>query len=265
MTGAFGDELYCGEEDWLTDLVIEGRLRDAAREINLHFRSWGLRGTMRAGYLQRLRRRLLDAIPGGRRLRRRQKPPAWITPFAQTHLIRNRQRRHSAFELKDNLLGIRAARDSASESVNAARHGVELRHPYRDQRLVEFVLSLPAHQLYYNGCYKHILRTAMKGILPEPIRNRIEPTSLMPLYFRGVDREKAILQACLDDPGAVWRKFVHADWVFNRWNAVLTPDQDGPHAVVPWLCVSLESWYKSSISQTQLIGDKNVEPETNVA
>jgi len=74
------------------------------------------------------------------------------------------------------MIGLDAAASSSGECSNASRHSLELRHPYRDLRLVEYVLSIPAYQLYYHGLYKHILRKSMRGILPDLIRARRQPT-----------------------------------------------------------------------------------------
>lgn len=55
---------------------------------------------------------------------------------------------------------------------NIERFNIESRHPYFDIRLVEFCLSLPAEYKLKLGVSKRILREAMKGILPEPVRIR---------------------------------------------------------------------------------------------
>jgi asparagine synthase (glutamine-hydrolysing) len=149
-----------------------------------------------------------------------------------------------AFELKGDLLGLRVSQDSSYENFNASRHAVELRHPYRDRRLVEFVLSLPAYQLYNLGFYKYILRTAMRGILPEPILSRTQPTSLAPLFSRGLEGEPNVLQACLHEPGAAWREYVRADWMTGYWNGGSPLQMDGPSAVVLWYCVSFDAWLR---------------------
>ena len=52
------------------------------------------------------------------------------------------------------------------------QHGVEIRMPFMDYRLVCYAMSLPQHSKLGNGYSKHIVREAMKGILPEPIRTR---------------------------------------------------------------------------------------------
>jgi asparagine synthase (glutamine-hydrolysing) len=51
-------------------------------------------------------------------------------------------------------------------------HGVEVRSPFMDWRLVCFVFSLPATAKIGSGFTKRILRDALKDILPEPIRTR---------------------------------------------------------------------------------------------
>ena len=246
LTGGFGDHLYSGAEDWLADLIAEGRVGEAVREVSLYLRYVGLRRTWRVGFLQSTARRKLDTIPGGRRLHRQRRVPAWLSPFAAGYLSRVDSSLDPANEPRSNLAGLETAQSSSSEIINASRHALELRHPYRDRRLVEFALTLPAYQLYYRGYYKLVLRAAMRGSLPEIIRGRRQPTSLVSLYSRGIEREKVTLQACFLNPEAGWRKFVKADWISKRWNIPLTPAQDGPEALAPWLCASYESWRQSS-------------------
>jgi len=51
-------------------------------------------------------------------------------------------------------------------------HSIESRLPFLDYRLVEFAFSLPWHAKIYRGITKQVLRAAMKGILPESVRDR---------------------------------------------------------------------------------------------
>lgn len=59
---------------------------------------------------------------------------------------------------------------------NAASFGIEVRHPFLDRRLFEYVLALPGDQLFRLGSTKGLLRRAMGGILPEKIRTRTGKT-----------------------------------------------------------------------------------------
>jgi asparagine synthase (glutamine-hydrolysing) len=51
-------------------------------------------------------------------------------------------------------------------------HGVEVRSPFMDWRLVTFTFSLPSESKINGGFTKRILRDALKGLLPETIRQR---------------------------------------------------------------------------------------------
>ena len=49
---------------------------------------------------------------------------------------------------------------------------IECRHPYLDHRIIELAFSLPATQKIRNGWTKHVMRNAMKGLIPETIRRK---------------------------------------------------------------------------------------------
>jgi hypothetical protein len=53
-------------------------------------------------------------------------------------------------------------------------HGVEVRSPFMDWRLICFLFSLPFTSKIGSGFTKRILRDAMRGILPESIRTRTQ-------------------------------------------------------------------------------------------
>lgn len=67
-------------------------------------------------------------------------------------------------------------------------HGVEIRMPFMDWRLVTYVFALPATAVAGGGYTKRILREAMRGVLPEKIRTRkgkIGFSSPMADWFNG--------------------------------------------------------------------------------
>ncbi len=247
LTGAFGDELYLGSEEWLADLIAEGRLREAWQNLAFYIRYAGPRWTLRAGYLQQLAKRAFHAIPRGKQhLHRRRTALPWLTPIADRLLFQRGTETQIFSERQASLVGLDNALYSSKEIFNASHYFLDLRHPYRDQRLVEFVIAIPAHQLFHRGYYKYILRNAMQGILPEIIRTRPHGTSLGPLFRVGMEREKAAQQACFLDPQAAWRKFVDEKWISRRWNVI--PEEDGTEGIVPWLCIAYEAWYQHFVS-----------------
>ena len=60
------------------------------------------------------------------------------------------------------------------EDRNSMAFSIESRVPYLDVRCVEFIASLPLKQKIQNGVTKVALRRAVKGLIPESIRCRMD-------------------------------------------------------------------------------------------
>jgi asparagine synthase (glutamine-hydrolysing) len=63
---------------------------------------------------------------------------------------------------------------------NAMAHGIEVRLPFLDHKLVEWVYGLPEEQLIAEGKTKWILRQSMKDKLPDSILNRTDKIAFEP-------------------------------------------------------------------------------------
>jgi asparagine synthase (glutamine-hydrolysing) len=242
LSGEGGDQLYMGAESWLLDLLSERQFGRAVRDSFLHIRHEGL--------LPFIRRTGLSRWLGGRWLRRlwTKAPLPWLTPWARSILSATGiddtwpPSSHMASRPKQlrTLLGLPDAHGICVESCYASRAGVEIRYPYRDRRLIEFMLAVPTHQLYDRGVYKPILRQAMHGLLPERIRKREQPTLLYPLFVHGMTRAEAkTVDQLLNNPDGIWSQYVRADWLKQ-----LVPDPQQPNleAFILWLCVCCELW-----------------------
>jgi asparagine synthase (glutamine-hydrolysing) len=240
LTGEYGDNLYMRGNSWLGDLIIDGKFLEACQELYLYFRYTNLRWLINTGYVQHAARVLLNSIPGGRYISRKATMPEWLTPFSIHHLPKVRS--NPILEQHAGLLDLIFANSCTSEIYPASQQEIELRHPYRDRRLVEFVLNLPAYQLFYRSLYKRILRSATQGILPDIIRYRDQPTFLTPFFYRGVEQKRSDLQVQFQNTQSAWTKFVEQNWILHQSNIMQIPEQDGAYAIVPWLCASFQSW-----------------------
>jgi asparagine synthase (glutamine-hydrolysing) len=60
-----------------------------------------------------------------------------------------------------------AQQDRASQ-----RDGVELRHPFLDVRLLDFLLAIPPEERVAKGLVKPVLRRAMRGVVPTFVLRR---------------------------------------------------------------------------------------------
>lgn len=86
--------------------------------------------------------------------------------------------------------------------------GLEVRVPYCDHHLVEYVWNIPWAMKAMNGHRKQVLRDAAEGLLPEDVRNRPKspyPKTHNPLYEELV---RARLAAILDDPSSPVRSLL---------------------------------------------------------
>jgi asparagine synthase (glutamine-hydrolysing) len=63
---------------------------------------------------------------------------------------------------------------------NSMAHSREVRLPFLDHRLVEFIFSLPDSLIIRNGWTKWILRQALRGVVPDAILNRIDKLGYEP-------------------------------------------------------------------------------------
>lgn len=64
----------------------------------------------------------------------------------------------------------------------AGAFGIEPRHPFMDKRLIEYCLALPPEQSFSDGWSRVVMRRAMKGVVPEPVRTRVGKASLAAPY-----------------------------------------------------------------------------------
>jgi asparagine synthase (glutamine-hydrolysing) len=127
---------------------------------------------------------------------------------------------------------------------SAAAMGVEVRHPFLDRRLVEFVLAIPGEQLFRLDVSKNLLRRAMAGLLPERIRQRARKTSFTPflelmVWNRAMDEVQEILRSPLSaDLGIVDGEHLRAAYLgfVNRGTDELRR--------ALWCAITLEIWLR---------------------
>jgi asparagine synthetase B (glutamine-hydrolysing) len=96
---------------------------------------------------------------------------ALLTPQFTTRLFRNARREdfsmQSAYDrwVSGNLVDCLRGSDLISSAFS-----LEPRYPFLDHRIVEFALSIPTRQKVRKGLSKYVLRTTMKGAIPEAVR-----------------------------------------------------------------------------------------------
>lgn len=250
LTGVFADQMYSGWEEWLSDLVLDGRAGQAVRHLWAQLRYTGPRATVSAGSTRRLVARAFPRVLV--RWRTRPRPPEWLLPWSARQLEPRSKpvsepHGFRRWEQHGALLGPGAAQDGSGEIFNANLARIELRHPFRDRRLVEFMLSLPAYQLATAEDIKLVQRAGLKGLLPESVRLRNRYTDLTALHARGLlEREAERVREIVRRRDATWRRFVCPDWMEKVLR--LRPETSRSRRESGWLaalwrCVSFEGWW----------------------
>lgn len=82
-------------------------------------------------------------------------------------------------------------------------HGLEVRVPFCDYRIAEYMYGVPWEYKDYKGQEKGLLRYAMRGLLPEEVLWRKKspyPKTHDPLYMQLVSEKLAEVMLCDDEP-----------------------------------------------------------------
>jgi asparagine synthase (glutamine-hydrolysing) len=178
LSGIGGDELLGGVPDptpELADLLRTWHLRTFGRQLF----AWSL--ARRRPVTQLLFRAMLYLLPTPLRayLTRDAAPPAWIhESFAaryhwrRLHIGPVQKISSSLPSQRDYLRGIDVLRAILATGSAPAQLTQEVRYPFLDRTLVEFLLAIPKTQLLRPGDRRSLMRRALVGLVPEEILSR---------------------------------------------------------------------------------------------
>jgi asparagine synthase (glutamine-hydrolysing) len=228
LDGYGGDFLFQVSRVYIADLLASGRVADAVIDWRaMDSGREGLPGFVRYGVqpvLPRWAKRTFNRSRGGLRIpsSMERTPPPWINPrFIRNHAFAERfaalgpdaQQADTAVdrEAQFYLTHQFFARVNSRMAGFAFDHGVELRSPLFDARVVRFALSRPRAERNTAGDHKRLLRASMTGLLPESVlASRTKKTGTLTTYFsehmwkEGLSRIARVLPACaLVDAGVV--------------------------------------------------------------
>jgi asparagine synthase (glutamine-hydrolysing) len=192
LYGDGGDQLFAVSTVFLRDLFAELKWRDLRRE----WRSFG-GGGVRALWASVARPTLAARVRGAHgRTRPTIAFPDWLNrAFVVRHSLEARQTEAeaalasgggglAAAETRRSLGNPTVPRVLAGFSGLGLEHGVELRAPLLDRRIVEFALRRPRPERASAGAVKHLLRRAGRDLLPSSVlAPRPAKTGVLTDYF----------------------------------------------------------------------------------
>jgi len=213
LLGGMGSDHYLtGSPMWLADLVRAGRMIEAARGCA------AVGAALRTSMWRAARRHAIEPLlPLALRyacVRAEYRLPAWI-PKA---FVRRYDMRDSLWFMRIGRQGMPTRFQDAIaielEAIDAilrfkvSEQPIELRFPFLDRALVELALGGPRDHVCEPGVTKVVLREAMRGRLPETVRQRstkggIDARILWALTHERERIDTLIRQSCLADLGAI--------------------------------------------------------------
>jgi asparagine synthase (glutamine-hydrolysing) len=125
---------------------------------------------------------------------------------------------------------------------NSMAHSREVRLPFCDHRLAEFVFSLPPHLLMGEVQTKRLLRESMRGILPEEVRTRWNKQGFRPPQDQWFQSER--MQACVKDTFSSTSFRQSAYWNAPWWENLMDRVDGGQSSLgwTAWQPFVIEQW-----------------------
>jgi asparagine synthase (glutamine-hydrolysing) len=130
---------------------------------------------------------------------------------------------------------------------NSMAFSREVRLPFLDHRLVEYLFAIPADQKIDGSTTKIVLRNATRGILPEQIRNRRDKIGFAPpenVWLQGPLRGWA--EEVMSSAQFRQREWVDAPAIDRIW-ARFKSGEAALHTVI-WRWLSLELWARTCLA-----------------
>lgn len=143
---------------------------------------------------------------------------------------------------------------------NSMAFSREVRLPFLDHRLVEYLFAIPAEQKIDGATTKIVLRSATRGILPEEIRTRKDKIGFAPpenVWLGGPLREWA--EDVMSSDQFRQREWLDARALDRVWRRFKSGEA-ALHTVV-WRWLSLETWARACLAPRPIVSRAQVPAE----
>lgn len=137
------------------------------------------------------------------------------------------------------------------EDKNSMAFSIEARVPFLDNKLVEYAFSLPVTQKIRDGWTKLVLRNAMRGIIPEKIRNRRRKIAFATpnvIWLRELEKE---IREVLASSEFRDRKYFNQKRILERIDAFFK-GKSNHYSEMLWRILNLELWLRVFIDEKPL-------------
>jgi len=129
------------------------------------------------------------------------------------------------------------------EDRNSMVFGVEARVPFLDYRVAEFLASLPLDQKIRHGVTKYVLRQAIRGLVPESIRCRMDKMGFVTPEEVWMRQDlRSLIEEILSSESFRARPYWDADLVRQSYLAYM--ERQAAYSPEIWRVVCTELWMR---------------------
>lgn len=129
----------------------------------------------------------------------------------------------------------------------AAAFSIESRHPFMDKRLIEFCLALPSSQKLHQGWTRMVMRRAMNGILPEPVRWRGGKTDMTPNFLHGLLKfNRELMDEIVLSNSSSIAGYLDLNVLQMSYNRIVSGGIQDADISIVWAAVALALWLRHS-------------------
>ncbi len=258
LSGVGGDEFLAPGFHHLADLLRAGRWIDLVRQARWDARLFhaGIGSLLWHDALRPMTPRPLRRVYRAFR-RRGRSVPDWIDRrFLARHPVHHSPERIFGAErfrsLEQEALVDGLRRNSnltvgiVESGLLASRYGIDLRFPFLDSRLVEFLLAVPGEQRWWMDRPKRLLRRSLAGILPEKVRTRrdkVEFSSVLAAEMEG--RMFRTVEALLRSPALEEAGIVTGPAIRRRFAEYLAGKNRSGNYWVLYNFIGMEIWFRA--------------------
>jgi asparagine synthase (glutamine-hydrolysing) len=248
LTGIGSDHYLYGNRLIFADQLAQGHVLSCIRQLA----TWTIaeRKSFWAAVVRDLAVPLLPAFAQPWLAAPWDRVPSWINPaFARRTALPSRLYMQRTWAAPRGHKFARRVADDISELTHWLPRGpsgslLELRHPFLYRPLVEFGLSLPVAMRMRPAVPKWILREALRGTLPEPIRIRGGKGAIDSRFVWALTRERARVDALTRNARLVQEGYVDQKALLE---VIRRARAGNCEIVVPLLCtLALETWLSVS-------------------
>lgn len=251
LSGTGGDEMLGQTLDprvQMADLLLMGNLARFGKELM----AWS--NVTRRSWIQLLFQTLSQTLPWTVRTRLSAvaKVEPWLNPrFARAYRIPARRLE----QIPDVWIWSPVVRDSVQTIVGLARQMTqsrpstyEIRYPYLDQSLVEFLTSIPSQQLLRPGEHRSLMRRALAHCLPAQIVARRTKAAASRCYAISLRRQWAKIETIFHSSLSASLGYLNDDALQLTLRSMKEGDFP-PYYLRPLRALSLEIWLQAAVGR----------------